>query len=522
MRRRRRTPAHARIDAEHGRAASPRARPSRRRSATPSRASAPSSKFRPRSRPTSHAEADAVAHAARSATAAPRRATGSTRATSRSSRSIPPGASTSTRRFTPSAEPARAFACTTRSPTSPRSSRRAARSIGNRSFAASRCTCPTAGRRCSRVLGEGAASLLPARTDRRSCGRSTSTPTAPPTRRGSSARRCAAALALDFDESAEPRSTPAPPRSRLALLREIGSPRVATSKPQRGGDQPRSPRAGGRAAAERRVHARVRAPLPVETWNAQISLLAGMEAAKMMIGAHVGILRTLPPPQSCADRPRLRRSAGALAHRLAEGDVVGRARQPARSQPATRRRLSDSGGPRARAVPATRSSTRATRAPHPQLPIHAGVAAPYAHVTAPLRRLGDRYANEIVLAATAGTTPPDWATANLEAVATAMRSANRHSAQIERAVIDAVECVLLLPRVGATFEAVVVDRNEHGAIVQLTQPTVLSRRWRPTPRSAAPHRPSRIRRSRRRVIWCSNPRDTLVPNARGLAAAGTE
>ena len=55
-----------------------------------------------------------------------------------------------------------------------------------------------------------------------------------------------------------------------------------------------------------------------------------------------------------------------------------------------------------------------------------------------------------------------------------MQSANRHSAQIERAVIDAVECVLLLPRVGATFEAVVVDRNENGAIVQLTQPAVVA------------------------------------------------
>jgi len=38
-----------------------------------------------------------------------------------------------------------------------------------------------------------------------------------------------------------------------------------------------------------------RAPLPVEGWNAQISLLTGMAAARLMLGAGVGLLRTLPP-----------------------------------------------------------------------------------------------------------------------------------------------------------------------------------------------------------------------------------
>jgi len=34
----------------------------------------------------------------------------------------------------------------------------------------------------------------------------------------------------------------------------------------------------------------------------------------------------------------------------------------------------------------------------PELTTHAGIAAPYAHVTAPLRRLVDRFATEICLA----------------------------------------------------------------------------------------------------------------------------
>jgi exoribonuclease R len=108
------------------------------------------------------------------------------------------------------------------------------------------------------------------------------------------------------------------------------------------------------------------------------------------------------------------------------------------------------------------------------VPVHAGVGAPYAHVTAPMRRLADRYANEIALAVSAGASPPDWATATLDAVVTAMQTANHRSAQIEHAVIDAVECALLAPHVGERFEAVVIDRNNDGAVVQLTQPAVVA------------------------------------------------
>jgi exoribonuclease R len=54
-----------------------------------------------------------------------------------------------------------------------------------------------------------------------------------------------------------------------------------------------------------------RAPLPIERWNAQISLLTGMVAADLMLSAGVGILRTMPPPEA-ADLARVRRTAKAL------------------------------------------------------------------------------------------------------------------------------------------------------------------------------------------------------------------
>ncbi|BBH18389.1 hypothetical protein Back2_26760 [Nocardioides baekrokdamisoli] len=54
-----------------------------------------------------------------------------------------------------------------------------------------------------------------------------------------------------------------------------------------------------------------RQQLPIEEWNAQISLLTGFGAANLMLGAKVGLLRTLPPPDP-RDIDRLRRTAAAL------------------------------------------------------------------------------------------------------------------------------------------------------------------------------------------------------------------
>ena len=55
-----------------------------------------------------------------------------------------------------------------------------------------------------------------------------------------------------------------------------------------------------------------RALLPVEQWNAQISLLTGFAAASLMVYARVGLLRTLPEPDP-RDVRRLHRTAKALA-----------------------------------------------------------------------------------------------------------------------------------------------------------------------------------------------------------------
>jgi exoribonuclease R len=114
----------------------------------------------------------------------------------------------------------------------------------------------------------------------------------------------------------------------------------------------------------------------------------------------------------------------------------------------------------------------------PSLTTHAAVAAPYAHCTAPLRRLVDRYASEICLAAVAGEPVPEWVLAAFEALPREMSEGGRRAATVERACVDLVEAAVLKDRVGEVFDGCVVDLDEHRptvGTVQLETPAVMGR-----------------------------------------------
>jgi exoribonuclease R len=99
---------------------------------------------------------------------------------------------------------------------------------------------------------------------------------------------------------------------------------------------------------------------------------------------------------------------------------------------------------------------------------HAALAEEYAHVTAPLRRLADRYALECSLAACAGIEPPSWVRERLAELPAAMAHADRQASALDRAAIDTVEAAMLAGRVGEAFDAVVIDDG----VVQVTDPAV--------------------------------------------------
>jgi exoribonuclease R len=193
-----------------------------------------------------------------------------------------------------------------------------------------------------------------------------------------------------------------------------------------------------------------RVSYPVEDWNAQISLLTGMAAARLMIAGKVGLLRTLPPP-----------AAQAIARLRLTAKALGIAWPAEQGYPDFIRSL-DPNQPRHVAM--MNSCTTVLRGAGyaafegalPEQPLHSALAVPYAHVTAPLRRLADRYAGEVCVALCAGRPVPDWALAGLPGLPATMHAADRRANQYERAIIDLTEALMMAHRVGEIFDATVI------------------------------------------------------------------
>jgi exoribonuclease R len=209
-----------------------------------------------------------------------------------------------------------------------------------------------------------------------------------------------------------------------------------------------------------------RAPLPVESWNAEISLLTGMCAGDMMLEARIGLLRTLPAP----DRDTVRHLA-----RLAPALNVT---WPAGAQPGDVLAGLDRTDPRHTAFLEHAASLlrgagyTAFDATVPAHPEHAGVGAVYAHVTAPLRRLVDRFATEVCLALAAGTPVPDWARTALPSLPDIMAGADHRAHEADRAVVDTVEAWLLREQLGHEFDAVVLDARPASAHIAVEDPPI--------------------------------------------------
>jgi exoribonuclease R len=204
-----------------------------------------------------------------------------------------------------------------------------------------------------------------------------------------------------------------------------------------------------------------------EERNAALSLATNLAVAEALYTARTGLFRTMPEPQEWAVR-RLRHTAKALGVEWAKPESLQELEvrlDPNRPAEATLmlaiRRASPGAGYEIYRVC--------------EKPWHSAVAATYAHATAPLRRLADRYVVEAALAVANGKPVPEPVTSAFERLPKVMQKADGLAGQIGRAVIDLAEAAILLGHEGEQFEAVVTDTDQRGARIQLCSPPVVAR-----------------------------------------------
>jgi len=207
--------------------------------------------------------------------------------------------------------------------------------------------------------------------------------------------------------------------------------------------------------------------LESEVRNAAMSLAANLAVAAALLERRTGLFRVMAEPDARAVR-RLRHTADAFGldwpgmETLSQFERGLDPREP--KQAAMMLAIRRAG--RGAAYQAYRES---------ETPWHSAVAAPYAHATAPLRRLADRYVLRALLAIANGEKPPATATEAIATLPEVMARANARGAQIEHAVVDLAEAVMLQGREGETYFAVVTDVDERGARMQLCALPIVAR-----------------------------------------------
>ncbi|WP_159703659.1 RNB domain-containing ribonuclease [Arthrobacter sp. 18067] len=240
----------------------------------------------------------------------------------------------------------------------------------------------------------------------------------------------------------------------LQLLKEVGLKRVELER-LRGGASLNMPEQEIVQATDGGGYRIAAAPsLPVEDWNAQISLMTGMAAAQMMLDGKVGILRTMPAPD---DRSLLhfKRQTVALGKpwdgKITYGEYL---------------RTLDASDPKQLAILHSAGTLfrGAGYTPFdgdvPANVVQAAIGAPYAHTTAPLRRLIDRFVLVICEALSNNQQIPAWAREALPSLPEIMASSDQLAGRLERAALDTVEAALVANRIGQEFDAVVISGSK--------------------------------------------------------------
>ncbi|MFM6831870.1 MAG: RNB domain-containing ribonuclease, partial [Novosphingobium sp.] len=243
--------------------------------------------------------------------------------------------------------------------------------------------------------------------------------------------------------------------------------RMDAAEAARGASRVDPPEQEVEALGEGRYGLAFRPLLQSEKRNAALSLAANLAIAAVLQQAGTGLFRVMAGPTAKA-MARLRSTAAGLGLDWPQTDDLK-----------TFERRLDQTNPHHAAfmLAVRRAGNGAGYAPWiPGVtPWHEAISATYAHATAPLRRLADRYVIRATLAVMNGQPVPDAVDDAFRRLPAVMAKAEATSGQIERAVIDLAETVMLQGREGERFTACVTDTDGESARVQLLDLPVVAR-----------------------------------------------
>ena len=208
-----------------------------------------------------------------------------------------------------------------------------------------------------------------------------------------------------------------------------------------------------------------RARVESEVVNSSLSLAVNLAVADLMNAAKVGLFRVMDDPEPRA-LAMLRRSAHALGIEWLTTESLRDLQKRMDPNNSTHQKF---------LIDAQRSGGRAGYAVYTEgkRPWHSAIAATYAHATAPMRRLADRYVLDLCYRLANREIVPSGLVTALDKLPEVMERAEGRGSSVERAVIDLIEAVSLQHRVGDVLDAEVVDAK--GDIVQVTDPAIRAR-----------------------------------------------
>lgn len=264
----------------------------------------------------------------------------------------------------------------------------------------------------------------------------------------------------------------------LMLLKEVGLKRVELER-KRGGASLNMPEQEIVQVTDGDYRIVAAPSLPIEDWNAQMSLMTGMAAAQLMLEGKVGILRTMPAPDE-RSLLHFKRQTQALGKPW-DGDIsYGEYLRTLDGSDPKQLAILHSAGMLFRGAGYTPFDGEV-----PENVVQSAIGAPYAHTTAPLRRLIDRFVLVICEALSNGREIPAWAREALPDLPGIMAASDSLAGRLERMALDTVEAALAANHVGQVFDAVVIsgskpangNGNGNGpyGTVQIAEPAVTAR-----------------------------------------------